>query len=480
MTGLSEVIRSSEERKMSEERANFGSKIGIILATAGSAVGLGNVWRFPYMTGQNGGAAFILIYVGCVLLLGIPCMVSEFIIGRHGAANTARAYAEVAAERDVPSGIMGRIAHAIGSKIGYMGVLTGFLITGYYAVVSGWCLQYVYASVVGELKGDPQYITQYFETFSQSPVRPIFWTVAILLLTHGVIIHGVRGGIERASKLLMPTLFILLLVVVVAACLLPGAEKGISFLFKADFAKVDRNVFLGALGQSFYSLSIAMGCICTYASYFSRQTNLLSSAVQISVVDSLVAILAGLMIFPAAFSVGVNPDSGPSLIFITLPNVFQQAFGGLPAVGFVVSLLFYALLSLAALTSLISLHEVSTAFFYEELKITRRRGALIVTLSCIVIGAFCSLSLGAVDGLTIAGKSLFDIFDFVTGQLFLPIGGFLTCLFLGWYVPKRIVRDEFTNWGTLSGRFFGIYLFLIRVVCPVCIVVIFLHQFGLI
>ena len=465
---------------MSEERASFGSKIGIILATAGSAVGLGNVWRFPYMTGENGGAAFILIYVGCVLLLGIPCMVSEFIIGRQGASNTARAYDKVAALRGEPSGLMGRLARGIGSKIGYMGVLTGFLITGYYAVVSGWCLQYVYASLMGELKGDPQYVVQYFSSFSQNPVRPIFWTVAILLFTHTIIIHGVRGGIERASKMLMPTLFVLLLIVVVAACMLPGAEKGIGFLFKPDFAKVDHNVMLNALGQAFYSLSIGMGCICTYASYFTRQTNLLGSAVQISVVDSAVAILAGLMIFPAAFSVGVNPDSGPSLIFITLPNVFQQAFGTMPVVGYVVALLFYALLSLAALTSLISLHEVSTAFFYEELKTTRRRGALIVTLSCIVIGAFCSLSLGAVDGLTIGGKSLFDIFDFVTGQLFLPIGGFLTCLFLGWYVPKRIVRDEFTNWGTLSGRFFGIYLFLIRVVCPVCIAIIFLHQFKII
>ena len=480
MTGLSEVIRSSEERKMSEERANFGSKIGIILATAGSAVGLGNVWRFPYMTGQNGGAAFILIYVGCVLLLGIPCMVSEFIIGRHGAANTARAYAEVAAERDVPSGIMGRIAHAIGSKIGYMGVLTGFLITGYYAVVSGWCLQYVYASVVGELKGDPQYITQYFETFSQSPVRPIFWTVAILLLTHGVIIHGVRGGIERASKLLMPTLFILLLVVVVAACLLPGAEKGISFLFKPDFSKVDHNVFLGALGQSFYSLSIAMGCICTYASYFSRQTNLLSSAVQISVVDSLVAILAGLMIFPAAFSVGVNPDSGPSLIFITLPNVFQQAFGMVPAVGYVIGILFYALLALAALTSTISMHEIGTAFFFEELKITRRRGAWIETLVCCTIGIICSLSCGAVEGLTLFGKSVLDCCDYLTAQILLPLGAFLTCLFIGWFAPRNIVKDEFTNWGTLRGTFFRVYLFAVRFICPIAILAIFLHQFGVI
>ena len=452
---------------MKEERANFGSKLGVILATAGSAVGLGNVWRFPYMTGQNGGAVFIIIYVACVLLLGIPCMVSEFIIGRHGAANTARAYS--------------RLAGGTSWKyVGYLGVLTGFLITGYYAVVSGWCLQYIVAALTGDLTGDPEYVKDYFTTFSQSPFRPVMWTVVILVLTHFVIIHGVRGGIEKASKMFMPTLFVLLLVVVVCSCLLPGADKGVAYLFKPDFSKVSSDVFLNALGQSFYSLSIAMGCISTYASYFSRQTNLVRSAVQISVIDSLIAVLAGLMIFPAAFSVGVNPDSGPSLIFITLPNVFQSAFSGMPVVGYVVALLFYALLSLAAITSLISLHEVSTAFFFEELHISRKAGATIVTVSCCVIGALCSLSLGAVDGLTVMGKDLFDVFDFVTGQIMLPVGGFFTCLFLGWYVPKKVVRDEFTNWGTVSGRLFGIYLFCVRVVCPVCILLIFLHQFGVI
>ena len=452
---------------MSEERANFGSKLGVILATAGSAVGLGNVWRFPYMTGQNGGAAFILIYIICVLLLGIPCMVSEFIIGRHGASNTARAYSKLS------NGTPWKF-------VGFMGVLTGFLITGYYAVVSGWCLQYVFSSIMGELKGDPTYVTEYFQNFSQNPVQPVFWTLLFLLIAHFVIIHGVRGGIEKASKLLMPALFILLLVIVVASCMLPGADKGISFLFNPHFDKVDSGVFLGALGQSFYSLSIAMGCICTYASYFSRQTNLLKSAVQVSLVDSMVAILAGLMIFPAAFSVGVNPDSGPSLIFITLPNVFNQAFAGFPIIGWIISLLFYLLLSLAALTSLMSLHEVSTAFFFEELHITRKKGATIVTVTTFVLGALCSLSLGKVDCLHIFDKSLFDLFDFVTGQIFLPVGGVLTCLFLGWYVPKSVVRDEFTNWGTLKGTFFQLYLFLIRYICPICILAIFLHQFGII
>ncbi|MBR5748161.1 MAG: sodium-dependent transporter [Prevotella sp.] len=452
------------------ERASFGSKLGVILATAGSAVGLGNVWRFPYMAGQNGGAVFIIIYVICVLLLGIPCMISEFIIGRHAQSNTARAYRKVGGRNPL-------------SYIGYMGVLTGFLITGYYAVVSGWCLQYIWASVIGHLDGgNPEFFKTYFTEFSQDPVKPIFWTFLMLLATYLIIEHGVRDGIERASKIFMPILFILLLIIVVASCMLPNASQGIEFLFKPDKSMINSDVFLGALGQSFYSLSIAMGCICTYASYFSKQTNLTSSAVQIGIIDSIVAILAGLMIFPAAFSVGVNPDSGPSLIFITLPNVFQQAFGGMPIVGYIISILFYLLLSLAALTSLISLHEVSTSFFHEEFHITRKAAAIIVTVSCCFMGIICSLSLGPTGStLHFFEKTLFDIFDFVTGQIFLPVVGFLTCILIGWFVPHKLVHDEFTNCGTLRiGRYFHFYLFLVKYVCPLCILFIFLHQLGLI
>ena len=452
------------------ERASFGSKMGVILATAGSAVGLGNVWRFPYMTGQNGGAVFILIYICCVLLLGIPCMISEFIIGRNAQANTARAFRKVGGSNPL-------------SYIGYMSVLTGFLITGYYAVVSGWCLQYIWASLIGQLQGgDPAFFTNYFATFSQDPIKPIFWTFLVLFVTFLVVAHGIRDGIERASKLMMPTLFILLLVIVAASCMLPGANKGIEFLFKPDWDMINGDVFLGALGQSFYSMSIAMGCICTYASYFAKQTNLTNSAIQIGVIDCLVAILAGLMIFPAAFSVGVNPDSGPSLIFITLPNVFQQAFSSMPVIGYLISLLFYTLLSMAALTSLISLHEVSTAFFQEEFRLPRRSAALIVTFACIAMGALCSLSLGpSGQFMSLFGMSLFDLFDFVTGQLFLPIVGFLTCILIGWFVPHKMVRDEFTNQGTLlNARFFHLYIFLVKYVCPLCILWIFLHQLGLI
>ena len=465
---------------MTTERANFGTKLGIILATAGSAVGLGNVWRFPYMTGQNGGAAFILVYIACVLIPGIPCMLNEFIIGRRAQSNTARAYAKLA------NGTPWRL-------IGLFGVFTGFMITGYYVVVSGWCLQYIYASAAGHLTGDVDYVKTYFENFSSHPWKPVLWMLVFMLICHFIISRGVEKGIEKGSKMMMPLLFILLVVIAVASCLLPGAGKGITFLFNPDFSKVDSNVLLGGLGQAFYSLSVGMGCLCTYASYFKKDTHLTKSAVQIVSIDSLIAILAGLMIFPAFFAIHPdaselmsNPDMasqfcGPGLVFITLPSVFQQAFGGIPFLGEIVALLFYALLSLAALTSLMSLHEVSTAFFHEELKISRRWGATLVTILCAVIGVFCSLSFGdSRDWLMIGDKSLFNWFDFLTGQIFLPTGGLLTCLFLGWYVPKRIVKDEFTNGGTLRGRFFGIYLFAVRYVCPICILLIFLHQFGVI
>lgn len=448
------------------ERANFGSRLGIILATAGSAVGLGNVWRFPTMAGENGGAAFILIYMLCVVMLGIPCMLNEFIIGRRAQANTARAYEKLA------NGTPWRF-------IGYFGVFTGFLIAGYYCVVSGWCLHYVIASFSGQLDGDPAAVEQHFNDFSSNPWQPIVYLLVFFLITHFVIVRGVEKGIEKASKLMMPLLFILLVTIAIASCLLPNAGEGISFLFSPDFSKVDGNVLLGALGQAFYSLSLGMGCLCTYASYFSRNTHLTKSAVQIVSIDTLIAILAGLMIFPAVFSVGGKTDAGASLVFITLPNVFSQAFSAVPLVGHIIAILFYLLLSVAALTSLISLHEVSTAFFHEELKISRRRGATIVTVLCSIIGVFCSLSFYNSD-ISLFGMSLFNLFDFTTGQIFLPLGGFLTSLFLGWYVPKNIVREEFTNGGTLRGRFFNVYLFCVRFICPLCILLIFFHQLGII
>lgn len=452
---------------MSNERGNFGSKIGIVLATAGSAVGLGNVWRFPYMVGEDGGAAFILVYIVCILLLGLPGMICEFIVGRHAQANAAAAYDKLSGGRPW-------------KLVGYLGILTSTIILGFYAVVAGWCLQYLYAALVGQLSGDANYVKDYFVSFSSSPIRPVLFGIAFILITHLVVVRGVRGGIERASKTLMPILFLLLLILVVASCLLPGAMEGVRFLFQPDFSKLSSNVMLDALGQAFFSLSLGTACLCTYASYFSRDTNLLASAGQIALLDTMIAILSGLMIFPAAASVGISPDSGPSLIFITLPNVFQQAFAAMPIAGYVVGVMFFALLVFAALTSTISMHEIGTAFFTEEWNMPRRRSAWVITVVASLICVVCSLSVGAIDELKLLGVSVMDFCDQLTANFMLPTGALLACLFVGWYIPRQVAHDEFTNWGTHGQRIFPVFLFAVRYVCPLCIILVFLHQLGII
>lgn len=450
-----------------DNRSGFATKFGAVLATAGSAVGLGNIWRFPYMTGKDGGAAFILVYIVCVLMLGIPGMVSEFIVGRHAGSNAARAYR----------------ALGVGKwwmLVGVMGMVTSMIILGFYSVVAGWCLQYLYASFVGELSGDAAYVSQYFADFTANPMKSAFVSVAFVVITHLVVRFGVRKGIEKVSNLLMPTLFVLLLVLVVASCMLPDAWGGVEFLFKPDFSKVDKNVFLDALGQAFFSLSLGTACLCTYASYFGRKANLPKTACQIALIDMAIAILAGLMIFPAAFSVGISPDSGPSLIFITLPNVFREAFGGVPVVGWVIAVMFYTLLALAALTSTISMHEIGTAFFTEEVRLPRPKAAAIETTVCCVIGILCAISCSGADWLNFFGKTLLDCCDFFTAQILMPVGAFLTSMLLGWIVPQKMVRDEFTNHGTAWTHLYRAYLFMVRFVCPVCIIAVFLHQAGVI
>lgn len=444
---------------------NFRSRLGIILATAGSAVGLGNIWRFPYTVGQDGGAAFIILNIICILLLGIPGMVCEFIIGRNAGTNAVRAYGRL-------SGIKAW------RLVGYMGILSSVIILGFYSVVAGWCLHYLFASLLGRLGGDAAYISHYFSTFSSSLFAPIWFALGFILITHLVVSKGVRGGIERVSKLLMPILFALLIIIVIASCLLPGASKGIEFLFKPDFSKVNADVFLDALGQAFFSLSLGTACLCTYASYFGRDINLLKSAGQIAFIDSMVAILAGLMIFPAAFSVGVDADSGPSLIFITLPNVFNQAFSAIPSVGYAIGILFYALLALAALTSTISMHEIGTAFFQEEMRLSRKVAVIIVTAAASVVCVLSSISMGACPGASLWGMPLLSFFDFLTAQLMMPAGAFLTTLYVGWVAPKPKVYKQFTNGGTVYAYFFPYFLFLVRFVCPACILLIFLHELG--
>ena len=449
------------------KRSGFGSKLGMVLATAGSAVGLGNVWRFPYVTGQNGGAAFIVIYIVCIILMALPVMLCEMMIGRHAQANAARAY--------------GMVSHSNYWRwVGYLGVFTGTLIVGYYSVVSGWTLQFTLSSLANDLHGTPEYFRQFFADFMGNPLKLVGWTILIIIITHLVIMRGVEGGIEEASKLRMPVLFVLLLVLVVCSLLLPGASKGIDFLLKPDFSKVTGETVLEAMGQAFFSLSIGMGALCTYASYFQRDTHLVKTTVQIASIDTGVAILSGFIIFPAALSVGIQPDSGPSLVFVTLPNVIEQAFSAVPVLAYVVSTAFYLLLFIAALTSNISVHEVGTSFVSEEFGMSRRNGARIVSLICIVVGTLCALSLSGYPWLNFFGKALFDLCDWMTANVLLTTGGLLTCILVGWVLPRKFINEEMTNWGTLRSRYLPFFLICVKYICPVAIIFIFLHQFGII
>ena len=447
------------------DRVNFGSKIGAILAAAGSAVGLGNIWRFPYEAGNHGGAAFILVYLACVFMLGMPIMIAEFTVGRRAKASTGKAF--------------GILAPGTQWKwLGRLGVLSGLLILGYYSVVAGWTLEYIITSLSNGFAGKgPEDYVAIFQNFSQDPVRPIVWCLVFLFLTHFVIVKGVKDGIEKSSKVMMPVLFILILVLAVCSMSLPNASKGLEFLLKPDFSKVNADVFLGAMGQAFFSLSLGMGCLSTYASYFGSDTQMGKTALSVGVIDTMVAILAGLIIFPAAFSVGIQPDAGPSLIFITLPNVFQQAFGGVPFLAMIFSLMFYVLLALAALTSTISLHEVVTAYLNEQFGISRGRAAVWVTGFCVVTGVLSSLSLGVWDDKFFC-LGFFDLLDFVTAKLMLPLSGLLVSLFVGWYLKRSLSYEELTNYGLQKAPYFPIYMFILRYLAPIAIVLIFVNELG--
>ena len=449
------------------DRANFGSKIGAILAAAGSAVGLGNIWRFPYETGSHGGAAFILVYLGCVLLLGLPIMMAEFTIGRHSKASTGKAYQVLAPGTPW-------------KWVGFMGVLVGLLILGYYSVVAGWTLEYTLEALTnGFANKTPDEFIASFQEFSQHPFRPLIWLLIFLLATHYVVVKGVKKGIERSSKILMPVLFILIIVLAACSVSLPNADKGLDFLLKPDFSKVNADVFLGAMGQAFFSLSLGMGCLSTYASYFNSETKLGKTALSVGAIDTLVAVLAGVIIFPAAFSVGIQPDAGPSLVFITLPNVFQQAFGSWPILAMVLSLMFYILLALAALTSTISLHEVVTAFLQEQFGVERKKGAIWVTSFCLLTGIISSLSLGVWSEYTIGGLNFFDLLDFITAKFMMPVGGLLIALFVGWYLKRSVSYDEMTNYGLQKAPYFSVYMFILRYLAPIAIAMIFVNELGL-
>ena len=391
------------------------------------------------------------------------CMISEFYIGKHTHRNAVGAFKEMAPGTKW-------------SLIGYNGVIAAFLILGFYAVVSGWTIEYIIQAFSGTLHGkDAASFQADFEMFSSSTVRPIIWTIAFILLTHVIIISGVKDGIERASKVMMPALFFILIALCIRSVTLPGAEKGLEFFFNPDFSKITSSVVLSAMGQTFFSLSIGMGCLITYASYFNKTTNIQNTALQVTALDTLVSVLAGVMIFPAVFCFGITPTAGPELVFITLPNVFEQ----LP-LGWLWSAVFFVLLALAALTSTISLHEVATAYTHEEFKISRTKAAWLVSAGVMVLGIVSSLSFGVLKDFTIGGLTFFSLLDYVTAKIMLPLGGMFICIYVGYRVDRKILKAELTNEGTLPFYFFNTYAFFMKYIAPIAIAMIFLNELGLI
>lgn len=444
------------------ERINFGSKLGVIAAAAGSSVGLGNIWRFPYELGQNGGAAFLIIYLLCVILLGIPIMLSEFVIGRMGQSNAVGSFRKLAPGQKW-------------SIVGVMGVFTSFLIMGFYIVVSGWTLEYIIQAVGNQfVNRDNSTLSQVFTSFSTSTLRPIIWMIIFMIITAVIVLAGVKNGIEKSTKFLMPLLLIIIMAMGIRAITLPGGINGLRFLFNPDFSKITSGVVLSAMGQAFFSLSLGMGCMITYGSYINKNNNLIITAVQVSLIDTLIAVLAAVAIFPAVFSLGINPAQGPELVFITLPQVFTHMPG-----GYVWAILFFILLSVAALTSTISLLEVIVAYFVEEFNFSRSKTLLIASIGIILLGIMSSLSMGVWKDIQIFGMGFFTLFDSFTSKILMPAGGLLIAVFVGWKLNKNNIIEELGRQRQLKTGIFKIYLFLIRYIAPIAIALIIINQLGI-
>lgn len=435
-----------------QKRENWGSRIGFIMAAAGSAVGLGNIWRFPYLTGMNGGGAFILIYLFFVFVIGLSVMTAEFAVGRNSGKAAVGAY---------------KSKNRSWTFAGVIGVLSGFLIMGFYPVVGGWALAYIVKSLTGLLSA-PGAIGDTFGGFITSPVEPLIWTVAFLALNVFIVARGVAGGIEKAGKILMPTLLIILVLIALRGMTLEGASAGLEFLFKPDFSEVNGATILSALGQAFFSLSLGMGCMITYGSYLNKSENLAGNAFIVTAMDTGAALLAGLAIFPALFAFGVEPTAGPGLVFVVVPSIFAE-MGGL---GVVLSAFFFVALTVAALTSSVSLLEVVVAYLMDERHMARKKAVYISSTIMIIMCVFASLSLGTMSGVTFLGVGAFDFFDILTDKIFLSIGGLLLCIFTGWFVKKEDLKNELTNNGTISFGLFEIWYNLVKFVIPVAIAIV--------
>lgn len=444
-----------------EKRDSFASSFGVLVAMAGSAVGLGNLWRFPYLVGTNGGAAFIIIYLAIVFVLALPIMYAEFVVGRRAQSNVYGAFKKLAP----------------GSKWGIIGVLAivcCILIVSFYSVVGGWTIDYLVKSVTGAFGAGSTGFDAMFEHSVTSNFRPLFYMLLFVGISAAVLLAGVKDGIEKYSKVLMPLLFLMVVVIAIRSVTLPGAAGGVDFLFKPDFSKVTANTILDALGQAFFSLSVGFGIIFTYASYVNKNENVVKMSIQTSIADTLFAILAGVAIMPAVFAFGISPSQGPGLVFVTLPYVFAQ----LP-LGSVMAVIFFFVLFVAAMTSAISLLEVAVAYVIEEFKTSRKASVLLVVGIVLFLGVFCSLSQGVLGDVKILGNNIFDLFDKTTANILIPVGALLIVLFAGWKMKREDFIDEITSGGKhkLNPLYLKVVIFSVRYLAPVVIAVIMLRTF---
>ena len=432
---------------MERNNDSFGSKIGAVLVAAGSAIGLGSIWRFPYIAGENGGGAFVLLYLVCVLILGIPVMLSEFAIGTATRKGPVKAYAQFS---------------KWWKPLGYNSIIVSTLISGFYYIVAGWSLYYFVASINGTLYSGEEFHS-IFENFCSSWQEPLY-TMLFILATHIVVARGVRKGLERTAEWVMPVLFVMMLAMVIRSAMMPGAKEGYEFFFKPDFSKAFTiKTVMAAIGQAFFSLSIGLGCLITFSSYFKKGTNLSTTAWSSSMLTFMVAILSGMIIFPAVFSVeGLEPTQGPTLIFETLPFVFKDM--AMPEFW---SAIFFLLIALAALTSTITFHEVTTEYFQEHHNLSRKKSAGVSTTIAVLSAILCLWS-----------SKIFDIFDMVTADVLMPLGGLLTCVFAGWYLDRKIFRKEISNDETLRAPLFGVLVFLLKWVAPLLIGTTFIYNLA--
>ncbi len=442
------------------KRDSFGSRFGALVAMAGSAVGLGNLWRFPYLVGENGGAAFIIVYIIFCFLLCLPIFISEFVVGRRSQMNAYSAF------RNLSGG-------SAWKYVGLMMVFVPLVVTSYYSVIGGWSVDYLFKSLTFSFSGEGSQtaLSTMFADFVSNPWMPLIGHTLFLLATVVIVMFGIKGGIEKFSKVMMPLLFVMVLTIAIYSVTLPGAKAGLNYLFNPDFSKIDAKACASALGQAFFSLSLGFGTIMTYASYVDRKENILFQSTATAVSDLSFALIAGTAIMPAVFAFGLNPQSGPGLVFETLPFVFGQ----MPAGG-LIAILFFTALLVAAITSSISMIEVGVAYLVEEKNMSRIAACSILFTVCWIVGVFCSLSFGPLSDVKILNRTIFDFFDYLSSNILMTLGSLLTVIFVGWRLKKTDVYDEFTNGGKLSAnvRIFGILWFLIRYVCPLAIIAIFL------